>query len=147
MALYLGSARHRVEAPRQNAFLRVQAIFGLVEHHRLRAVDHLVGDFVAAMRGQAMHEQRVGFRQRHQLGVDLIRFQQIVTVLAVLVAHREPGVGDHAIGVTHGGLRIVAEHDRRLRRLDPVPHRFVRRELRRSCDVEIETETLRRVRP
>src|SRR6267378_2361443 len=45
---------HRVEAPRQNALLRVQAIFGLVEHHRLRTIDHLVGDLLAAMGGQAM---------------------------------------------------------------------------------------------
>ena len=56
-------SRHRLKTPRQNAFLRVQAIFGFVEHHRLRTVDHLVGDFVAAMRGQAMHEQRIGLRQ------------------------------------------------------------------------------------
>src|ERR1022692_4563056 len=38
------SLPRRVKAPGQNALLRVQAIFGLVEHHRLRAVDHLVGD-------------------------------------------------------------------------------------------------------
>src|SRR6266404_1098366 len=29
-------SRHRLKTPRQNAFLRVQAIFGFVEHHRLR---------------------------------------------------------------------------------------------------------------
>src|SRR5689334_11086049 len=34
---------HRVEAPGQNALLRMQAVFGFVEHDRLRAVDHLVG--------------------------------------------------------------------------------------------------------
>src|ERR1700730_15986408 len=81
--------RHRLKTPRQNALLRVQAIFGLVEHHRLRAVDHLVGDFVAAMGGKAMHEQRVGLRQRHQLGIDLIWLEQIVEMLAVLSAQRE----------------------------------------------------------
>ena len=51
---------HCVEAPGQNALLRVQAVFGLVEHDRLRAIDHLVGDLLAAMGGQAVHEQRVG---------------------------------------------------------------------------------------
>src|SRR6202035_5630991 len=35
---------HRLEAPGQNALLHMQAVLGLVEHHRLRAVDHLVGD-------------------------------------------------------------------------------------------------------
>src|SRR4051812_48313007 len=38
---------HRVETPGQDAFLRVQPVFGLVEHHRLRAVDHFVGDLLA----------------------------------------------------------------------------------------------------
>src|SRR6185312_12087144 len=41
--------RHFVKTPRQYAFLRVQAVFSLVEHHRLRAVDHLVRDLFAAM--------------------------------------------------------------------------------------------------
>src|SRR5437868_901727 len=70
MALYLGSEGtnrkplpRRVKAPGQNPFLRMQAIFGLVEHHRLRAVDHLVGDLFAAMGRQAMHEQRIGLGQ------------------------------------------------------------------------------------
>src|SRR5439155_24078308 len=35
----LYGSRHRVEAPGQNAFLCMQAVFGFVEHHRLRAVD------------------------------------------------------------------------------------------------------------
>jgi len=64
-ALHPGSKRllHRVEAPGQNALLRVQAVFGLVEHHRLRAVDHFIGDLLAAMGGQAVHEQRIGLGQ------------------------------------------------------------------------------------
>src|SRR5579859_7724204 len=33
----------RVQAPGQNALLGVQAVLGLVEHHRLRAIHHLVG--------------------------------------------------------------------------------------------------------
>src|SRR5438105_13526177 len=99
MALYLGSERTerkgqkrrqfsprvgrrplagRVKAPGQNSFLCMQAIFGLVEHHRLRTVDHLVGDFLAAMGRQAVHEERITLGQRHQLGVDLIGSQEIV---------------------------------------------------------------------
>src|SRR6516165_8475057 len=129
MALYLGSPRanrkgltfvvpdraplpHRVEAPGQNALLRVQAVFRLVEHNRLRAVHHLVGDLLAAMCRQAMHEKRILLRQRHQLGIDLIGPQKIMAVLAVLVAHRHPGVGDDAIGAAHGRFRIVADDDR-----------------------------------
>jgi hypothetical protein len=48
------------EAPAHDRLLRMQAVFGLVEDHRMRAVHHLGGDLLAAMGGQAMHEQRVG---------------------------------------------------------------------------------------
>jgi len=44
------------KAPRPKSPLRVQAVFRLVEHHRLRPVDHLVGDFLAAVGRQAVHE-------------------------------------------------------------------------------------------
>src|SRR5689334_10720539 len=66
------SLRHGVETPGQNALLRVEAVFGLVEHDRLRTVDHLIGDFLAAMGGQAVHEDGITLGQRHQLAVDLI---------------------------------------------------------------------------
>ena len=44
-----------VKTPRQNALLRVQPVFGFIEHDRLRSVDHFVGDLLAAMGGQAVH--------------------------------------------------------------------------------------------
>src|SRR5262249_19251212 len=53
----LPSLRSRVQAPSQDALLRVQAIFRLVEYDRLRTVDNLIGDFLTAMRGQTMHKQ------------------------------------------------------------------------------------------
>ena len=49
-------SRLGVQAPGEHALLRVQAVFRLVEHHRLRPVDHLVGDLLAAVRRQAVHE-------------------------------------------------------------------------------------------
>ena len=55
-----------VQAPGQDALLGMQAVLRLVEHHRLRPVDHLVGDLLAAMRRQAMHEHRVRLGLRHQ---------------------------------------------------------------------------------
>jgi hypothetical protein len=45
-----------VQAPGEDALLRVQAVLGLVEHDRLRPL----GDLVAAMGGQAVQEQRIG---------------------------------------------------------------------------------------
>src|SRR5258708_13141675 len=113
--------RHRLKAPRQNALLRVQAIFGLVEHHRLRTVDHLVGDFVTAMSGKAMHEQRVGFRQRHQLGVDLIRLQQIVAGLPRPFPPREPGVGGPPNRPPPPGPPIFSQPERGPPPPDPIP--------------------------
>ena len=37
----------------------MQAVLGLVPHRRLRAVDHLRRHLIAAMGGQAMHEDRI----------------------------------------------------------------------------------------
>ena len=102
---------HRFETPGQNALLHVQAIFGLVEHHRLRTVDHLVGDFVAAMGGEAVHEQRVRFCKRHQPGVDLVRFQEIVAVLAV-------GAGENVVRLLPPLIVTEAEIKEGVQRLE-----------------------------
>src|SRR4051812_34138991 len=71
------TSRPLAEAPGQDSLLGVQAVLGFVEHHRLRAVDHLVGDLLAAMRRKAVHEERLGLGARHQLRIDLIGFEQI----------------------------------------------------------------------
>src|SRR5262249_25841415 len=70
-----------VQAPGQNAFLRMQAVLGLVEHDRLRPVDHLVRDLLAAVRRQAMHEHRARIRPRHQPGIDFIALEQVVAAV------------------------------------------------------------------
>src|ERR1700733_8463655 len=54
-----------VQAPGQNPLLRMQPVFGLVEHPRMRTVDHLVGDLLAAVCGQAMHEDGVRLGPGH----------------------------------------------------------------------------------
>ena len=94
----------RSEAPGEDAFLRVQPVLGLVEHDRLRTVDHLVGDLLAAMGGQAMHEDRVLGGVAHQLGVDLIGREQVVAAAGVLVAHRHPAIGDDGARVRDRAL-------------------------------------------
>ena len=43
----------------EQRFLGVEAVLGLLPDHALRAVDHLGGDFLAAVRRQAVHEERI----------------------------------------------------------------------------------------
>ncbi len=44
------------EQPGQDALLHVHAVGGLLDDDALRAVDHLVGHFLAAVGRQAVHE-------------------------------------------------------------------------------------------
>src|SRR5579862_8458989 len=107
----LGSPAVSVQAPRQNPLLRVQPVLGLVEHHRLRPVDHLVGDLLAAMGRQAVHEDGVGLGARHQPRIDLIALEQVMAPRAVAVAHGDPGIGDDAVGALDGFLRVRTDVD------------------------------------
>jgi len=65
-----GPFRHRADSrgagspfcpqqPSQNALLHVHPVAGLPDDGTLRAVDHLVGDFLAAMGRQAVQEKGV----------------------------------------------------------------------------------------
>ena len=49
----------------EQGLLRVQAVLGLIEDHRDRRLDHFVADLLAAMRGEAVHEERAGLGERH----------------------------------------------------------------------------------
>ena len=42
-----------------NCLLPMHAVFGLVKYDGLRAVDNFVGNFIAAVYGQAVHDQSV----------------------------------------------------------------------------------------
>ena len=76
------------------AFLRVEAILGLIEDHRLRTVEHLVGDFGVAVRGEAVHEDGFGLRVVHEGFVDLVGLEDGGAPGGfVLEAHGGPDVG------------------------------------------------------
>src|SRR5580700_5746987 len=99
---WFGLLAGSLQAPRQNALLRVQPVLGLVEHHRLRAVDHVVGDLFAAMGRRAMHEDGIGLGAGHQPRIDLIALEQVMAPRAVAVAHGDPGIGNDAVGALDG---------------------------------------------
>jgi len=87
----------------------VEAVFGFIENNRLRPVYDLVGDFIAAVSWQTVHEQRIFIGQAEQIGVDTVGFQDLAAVRDVGVAHRHPGVGDDEVGVLYSRQRILAE--------------------------------------
>src|SRR5947199_10457881 len=62
----------RAEKPEEQRLLAVQAVLGLIPHHGAGAVDHLVGDLLAPVGGEAVHHDRVGGRPVQGRLVDAI---------------------------------------------------------------------------
>src|SRR3984957_6338659 len=57
--------------PDHHGLLRMQPVFGLIQHDRSRPVDHVGGNFLAAMRRQTMHHDRTLARILQQRVIDL----------------------------------------------------------------------------
>src|SRR5216117_3469214 len=55
-----------------HGLLRVQPIFGLVERDAVRAVEHAVGDLLATVRGQAVHDEHRPSSEPDERLVDLV---------------------------------------------------------------------------
>ena len=91
----------------EQRLLRVQAVLRLIEHHRDRRLDHFVADLLAAMRGQAVHEERAGLGQRHHRFVHLVALEGLLALgVFDFLAHRRPHVGVDRVDVADRGLRI-----------------------------------------
>jgi hypothetical protein len=75
---------------------------------RLRAVDHLGGHFLAAMRRQAVHEQRVGLCATRIMSASTCQSAKALHARLVLglETHRGPHVGGDQIGAAAGLHRI-----------------------------------------
>jgi len=65
-------AFRQAHAVEQHAILRVHAVLGLLEDHALLALHHGIRGFHAALGWQAVQEQRLRARRRHELLVDLL---------------------------------------------------------------------------
>ena len=114
----------------ENGFLRVQAVFRLVKHHRLRPVHDVGGDFLAAVRRQAMHEDGIFGGLLHQGRIDLIGFEQIVAVGSIGVMHGNPCIGYHAGGAGNG--HISRRRDRDIRPVAARPFQKVGAQRKRA---------------
>src|SRR5436190_20741595 len=77
----------------EQGLLCVQAVLGLLVDDRRRSVHDVVGRFFAAVRGEAVHEDRVPGRT-HQALVHLEGREDLAALLRLgLLAHRRPRVG------------------------------------------------------
>ena len=106
----------------------------------MRSVDHLVRNFLAAMRRQAMHEKRVRLRMFHQVGIDLIGQEHVVAARAMLLSHRNPAVGDDTVRVLNSRFGRLCEGDDAAITLGPVDKLWVRFAPLRNGNIEIEAE-------
>ncbi|KAG7666467.1 hypothetical protein KSW81_008416 [Nannochloris sp. 'desiccata'] len=126
----------------RSAFCACRTVLGLVPDDRLRAVDDVSGDLVAAVGGQAVQEERVGLRVRHHGRVDAVGAEgRDAMRLLVFFAHRDPGIGDDDVGPRDGRDRVGRDRDRAARlgraALGIGDHRGTRRERRGGSDAHV----------
>ncbi len=90
------------------AFWHMQAVLRLVPHDALRAVDDFTRDFLAAVRRQAMHEDRIGSGHCHHVGIDApVREGGAPLLVFRLVAHAGPDIGRDQVRSSAGFHRIL----------------------------------------
>src|SRR2546428_1559759 len=90
-----------------HGLLRVQPVLRLVEHDRAGAVQHAVGDLLAAMGRQAVHDQGRGLGEAQQPIAQLVARERLAALLALgLLPHAHPHVGVEHVGAG-GGLAGV----------------------------------------
>src|SRR5262249_10735972 len=82
-----------------HGLLDVQAVLRLVEHDRARPVEHAVGDLLAAMGGQAVHDQCGRLGEAEQPLAELVATEGLAALLALgLLPHADPHIGVEHVG-------------------------------------------------
>src|SRR3984957_20865958 len=99
--------RGAAQQPNQYSFLNVQAVFGLIKDHRVNRIHYLIGNFLSAMRRQAVHESCVWLSQLHERGIYLVWSKNSCTFLGfVFLSHTRPGIGINGIRPSDGFSRV-----------------------------------------
>src|SRR5579875_3524634 len=101
------------DQPLEQRLLGVAAVLRLIPDPLAVAVEHLGGDLVARMGGQAVQRDRAGTGEVEQRVVDAVGRQVDTAPFGGLgrIAHRHPHVGVDGVGAVRGGVRIVGELD------------------------------------
>src|SRR3972149_4062061 len=100
------------EGGREERRLRVQAVLRLIPDDGLRSIDHLIRDLEPAVRGEAVHDDRVLLRLVHEELVDLVRLEDPLPLpLLLLHAHGNPDVRVHDIRPLDGVHRVLQNSD------------------------------------
>src|SRR5437588_4356889 len=95
---------------RHKRFLRMQPVLRLVTDGRLWAVEDVLGDLLAVVRGQAVEDDRTFAGARDELRVDAVAGEVAQALLALgVLAHRRPNVGVEDVGAFDRGTRVGDE--------------------------------------
>ena len=90
----------------------------LSPHQRVRRVEHLVSDLLAAVRGQTVQQHRTLFRVRHERPVNSVRAQRLASFYGLtLGTHGDPRVGVDRVRVLDRVIGRIGEAQR-----SPGPH-------------------------
>src|SRR3989304_9736820 len=73
------------EEPRQDGLLGVEAVLRLLEHGGARAIDDLVRDLEAAVRGEAVEDEALFLGEAYELRVQLVRRERLHPPLLLLL--------------------------------------------------------------
>ena len=88
----------------------MQPVLCLLEDERARRIDYLVGNFIAPMRRQTMHKDGIGLRLGEQLGVYLIRLEDVAPRCRLgFLSHACPHVGVNHVSAEDRKAGIVGD--------------------------------------
>ena len=69
--------------PIKNGLLHVQPVLRLIENSLSVRLERFVVDLLAALRGQAMHDERAGLGEVHEFAIDLVSGQFLDALLGL----------------------------------------------------------------